>query len=70
MWWVKLATEVSVMDLACFSPLRDSEPDVPAQLRPIRPGTLVAAEVVKRSYMSAGTSRTGWRLASVWPLGS
>jgi DNA polymerase III subunit alpha len=70
MWWVKLATEVSVMDLACFSPLRDSEADVPAQLRAIRPGTLVAAEVVKRSYMSNGTLRMGWRLADVWALGS
>jgi len=70
MWWARLATEVSVMELVCFSPLRDSEPDVPAQLRAIRPGTLVAAEVVKRSYVSNGTARMGWRLASVWPLGS
>jgi DNA polymerase III subunit alpha len=70
MWWVKLATEVSVMDLACFSPLRDSEPDAPAQLRSIRPGALVAAEVVKRSYMSNGSFRMGWRLADVWALGS
>jgi DNA polymerase-3 subunit alpha len=69
MWWVKLATEVSVMDLACFSPLRDSEPDAPAQLRAIYPGTLVVAEVVKRSYMSGGSLRMGWRLADVWALG-
>jgi DNA polymerase-3 subunit alpha len=70
MWWVKLATEVSVVDMACFSPLRDSEPDAPAQLRSIRTGTLVAAEVVKRSYMSGGGFRMGWRLADVWALGS
>jgi DNA polymerase-3 subunit alpha len=70
MWWVKLATEVSVIDLACFSPLRDSEPDVPAQLRSIHPGMLVAAEVVKRSYTSNGTLRMGWRLADVWALGA
>jgi DNA polymerase-3 subunit alpha len=70
MWWVKLATEVSVIDLACFSPLRDSEPDVPAQLRSIHPGMLVAAEVVKRSYTSNGTLRMGWRLADVWRLGA
>jgi DNA polymerase III subunit alpha len=70
MWWVKLATEVSVIDMACFSPLRDSEPDAPARLRTIRPGTLVAAEVVKRSYMSGGGLRMGWRLADIWALGS
>jgi hypothetical protein len=69
MWWVTIATEVSMINLACFSPLRDSEPDVPAQLRTIRPGALVAAEVVKRSYQSAAGLRMGWRLADVWPLG-
>jgi DNA polymerase-3 subunit alpha len=68
MWWVKLLTEVSVLDLACFSP-RDSDMDVPAALRRIRPGTLVQAEVVKRPYMSKGGPRTGWQLAAVYPLG-
>lgn len=69
MWWAKLVTEVSVLDLACFSPLRDDDLDVPAMLRGIRPGTLVSAEVVKRPYMSKGGPRTGWRLAAVYPLG-
>jgi hypothetical protein len=69
MWWVTIATEVSMINLACFSPLRDNEPDVPAQLRPIHPGALVAAEVVKRPYQSAAGPRMGWRLADVWQLG-
>jgi DNA-directed DNA polymerase III PolC len=69
MWWAKLMTEVSVLELACFSPLRDNEMDVPAALRGLRPGTLVQAEVVKRPYMSKGGPRTGWRLAAVYPIG-
>lgn len=68
MWWVKLVTEVSVLDLACFSPLREGEPDVPAMLRRIHPGTLVEGEVVKRAYMSKGGLRMGWRLAAVYPV--
>jgi DNA polymerase-3 subunit alpha len=69
MWWAKLVTEVSVLDLACFSPLRDDDLDVPRMLRGMRPGTLVSAEVVKRSYMSKSGPRMGWRLAGIYPLG-
>lgn len=70
MWWVTLVTEVSSIDLACFSPRRDDEPDVPAALGPLRAGTLVSAEVVKRSYSVPGRGpRTGYRLAGIWPLG-
>jgi DNA polymerase III subunit alpha len=69
MWWVKLLTECSVLDLACFSPRRDGDPDVPGMLRRIRPGTLVQAEVLKRSYMSKGGPRMGWQLAAVYPIG-
>jgi DNA polymerase-3 subunit alpha len=70
MWWVSLVTEVSILDLACFSPRRDDEPDVPAILRTIRPGTLVSAEVVKRSYDSGKGRRTGWRLENIFPVRS
>jgi DNA polymerase-3 subunit alpha len=71
MWWVSLVTEVSILDLACFSPRRDDEPDLPAVLRTIRPGTLVSAEVVKRSYEAAGKGRrTGWRLENIFPVGA
>jgi DNA polymerase-3 subunit alpha len=69
MWWVRLVTEVSSFDLACFSPRRDDEPDVPAALRSLRAGTLVSAEVIKRSYVVPGRGpRMGWRLADIWPL--
>jgi DNA polymerase III subunit alpha len=69
MWWVTLVTEVSSLDLACFNPRRDDEPDVPATLRSLRTGTLVRAEVTKRSYSVPGRgARMGWRLADVWPL--
>ncbi len=71
MWWVRLVTEVSAFDLACFSPRRDDEPDVPASLRSIRAGTLVSAEVIKRSYVVPGRGpRMGWRLADIWPIGA
>lgn len=69
MWWVKLMTEVSVLDLACFSPRRDGEPDVPAALRGLRAGTLVQAEARRRSYMSGGILRMGWNLTALYPLG-
>lgn len=63
MWWVKLVTEVSVLDLACFAPRRDDEPDLPAALGSLRAGALVSAEVVKRSYTTPGRGpRMGWRL--------
>lgn len=71
MWWVTLVTEVSVVELACFNPRRDDEPDVPAALRSLRAGTLVSAQVTKRSYAVPGRgARMGWRLADIWPLGS
>lgn len=69
MWWVKLLTEVSVLDLACFSPRREEDLDVPAMVRRLRPGTLVQAEVRKRSYMSRSGPRMGWNLTAVYPLG-
>lgn len=70
MWWVTLITEVSALDLACFNPRRDDEPDVPATLRSLRTGTMVRAEVIKRSYSVPGRgARMGWRLADIWPLG-
>ena len=70
MWWVQLVTEVSSFDLACFSPRRDSDPDVPGMLRQIRGGTLVYADVIKRSYLVPGRgTRTGWRLDSIRPIG-
>jgi len=69
MWWVKLLTEVSVLDLACFSPRRDTDLDVPSMLRGIRPGTLVQAEVRKRAYLSNGSHRMGWNLTAIYPLG-
>jgi DNA polymerase-3 subunit alpha len=69
MWWVKLLTEVSVLDLACFSPRREEDLDVPAMVRRVRQGTLVQAEVRKRSYMSRSGPRMGWNLTAVYPLG-
>lgn len=70
MWWVTLATEVSTIDLACFTPYRDDEPDVPATLRMLRAGTLVSAEVVRNSYTVPGRGpKRGWRLADIWPMG-
>jgi DNA polymerase-3 subunit alpha len=70
MWWVKLMTEASVLDLACFSPLRDGDLDVPAMVRFLRPGTLVEARVRKRTYMSKSGPRMGWNLLAVYPLGA
>jgi hypothetical protein len=71
MWWVRLVTEVSAFDVACFSPRDDNDPDLPGILRKfVRRGQLVSAEVVKRSYQAPGRGvRTGWRLADIWPLG-
>lgn len=69
MWWATLLTEVSSLRLACFSPRRDADLDVPSMLRPLKPGTLVQAEVSKRSYMSKSGPRTGWNLTAVYPLG-
>jgi DNA polymerase III subunit alpha len=69
MWWVTLVTEVSAVELACFSPRRDDEPDVPAALRMMRAGTLVSAEVVKRSYAVPGRgTKMGWRLTDILPV--
>jgi DNA polymerase-3 subunit alpha len=71
MWWVRLVTEVSAFDLACFSPRRDTDPDVPGMLRQIRGGTLVFADVIKRSYQVPGRgTRMGWRLDSIRPIGN
>lgn len=70
MWWVKLLTEVSVLDLACFSPRREEDLDVSSMVRRLRTGTIVQAEVVKRTYMSKGSPRMGWRLAALYPLGA
>jgi DNA polymerase-3 subunit alpha len=69
MWWVKLLTEVSVLDLACFSPRREEDLDVPAMVRGLRQGTLVQAQVRKRSYMSKSGPRMGWNLTALYPLG-
>lgn len=70
MWWVQLVTEVSSLDLACFSPRRDGDPDVPGSLRGLRAGTLVFADVVKRGYTVPGRGpRMGWRLDSIRPIG-
>lgn len=69
MWWVTLCTEVSTFDLCAFSPRRDDEPDVPAVLRGLRSGSLVAAQVVKNTYTVPGKGpRQGWRLADMWRL--
>lgn len=66
MWWVSLVTEAALFSLACFSPLRDEDPDLVPVLRTLREGQLVAAEVVKRLYVTpAGAHRTGWRLAGI-----
>jgi DNA polymerase III subunit alpha len=70
MWWARLVTEVSAFDVAVFSPLRDEDPDLPGMLRAVRAGTLVSAEVIKRSYQAPnGAIRAGWRLADIWALG-
>jgi len=69
MWWVRLLTEVSVLDLACFSPRREEDLDVPGMVRRLHQGTLVQAEVKKRSYMSRSGPRMGWNLTAVYPLG-
>lgn len=70
MWWVSLATEVSVIRAACFSPRGDSDPDVPAALRRVRPGALVSASLERRAYKAkTGERRMSWRLASVTALG-
>lgn len=70
MWWVTLLTEVSALSLACFSPRRDGDLDAPAMIRGLRPGTLVQAEVRKRSYVSKSGPRMGWNLAAAYPLGA
>jgi len=70
MWWAAIDTEVSSLSMACFSPRRDDEPDVPGDLRRIRPGTLVLADAERRSYAVPGRGvRTGWRLAGITPIG-
>jgi DNA polymerase-3 subunit alpha len=69
MWWVTLVTEVTIFDVACFSPLRDEDEDLPARVRAIRAGTLVGAQLVKRTYTTpAGATRMGWRLDEIWGL--
>lgn len=69
MYWLRLATEVSSLDVAVFSPRSDDEPDLTTAVRFLRPGTLVGAEVVKSRYFQAGSSRTSWRLAEITELG-
>lgn len=70
MWWVQLATEVSALSIACFSPRSEHDLDVPAMLRSLRQGDLVAAEVIKRSYQVPGRgTRMGWRLNSIRAVG-
>jgi len=71
MWWATLVTEVSSIDVAVFSPRNDNEPDLPYTLRKlVQCGSLVSAELVKRSYETPGRGRRmGWRLADIWPLG-
>jgi hypothetical protein len=55
--------------VACFSPLRDEDEDLPARVRAIRAGTLVGAQLVKRTYTTpAGATRMGWRLDEIWGL--
>jgi DNA polymerase III subunit alpha len=69
MWWARLVTEVSAIDVAVFSPRDDDPIDLPAVLRTFRVGTLVSAEVVKRYYRTAsGATRLGWRLADIWAV--
>jgi DNA polymerase-3 subunit alpha len=69
MWWQKIATEVSIIDVAVFSPRRDDEPDVPSAVRGIPRGTLVIATVIKDAYRTpAGQWRTSWRLADLTKL--
>ncbi|MCW2929895.1 MAG: dnaE [Actinomycetia bacterium] len=71
MWWVSLATEVSCLDLACFSPRNERDLDLPGLLRQLRAGTLVYADVTRRSYTVPGRGpRMGWRLADIRPIGA
>ena len=69
MWWVTLVTEAVIFDMACFSPRRDEDPDLPAVLRTLREGQLIVAEVTKRRYTTAaGALRTGYALADIRTL--
>jgi DNA polymerase III subunit alpha len=70
MWWQKLVTEVSVVDVAVFQPRDDNEPDLPAMVRYLRRGTPVLAMIVKDLYRTpAGQWRTSWRLDDIMSLG-
>jgi DNA polymerase-3 subunit alpha len=69
MWFVTLVTEAASIDVACFSPLRETDPDMPAVIRMIRAGTLVGAEIEKRTWLTpAGVPRTGGTLTDIWEL--
>lgn len=68
MWWVSLATEVSLVSAVVFSPRNDGDPDLAPVLRTMRTGTLVIAEIVKNRYQGAdGSWRSSWRLAGIEP---
>jgi DNA polymerase-3 subunit alpha len=69
MWRVRLVTEVSSLSMACFTPRRDDEPDVPLILPTLRIGTLVSAQVIKRSYTVPGRGpRMGWNIHDLWAV--
>lgn len=70
MHWLRLATEVSYVDLAVFRPRGGDEPDFLPVLRRIPDGTLVMAEVIKGRYWSGSEWRDSWQLAAIEHIGS
>ena len=70
MWWLRLATEISAIDVAVFSPRNDDDPDLASTVRYLRRGTLVLAMLAKDAYLTpAGSWRTSWRLNDLIVLG-
>jgi DNA polymerase III subunit alpha len=66
MWWLRLATEVSQVDVAVFSPRREDEPDLPSAVRFTRRGSLVLATIIKDAYRTpSGQVRISWRLEDI-----
>jgi len=65
MWWLDLATEVSNLDIAVFSPRNDNDPDLSYAVRRIPAGTLIIAEIAKGRYWNGMEWRDSLRLESV-----
>lgn len=68
MWWMALATEVSTLDVAVFSPRNDSEPDLGHVVRRIASGTVVVAGIARGRYWNGLEWRDSLRLESVREL--